>query len=666
MKVRSKNYASPDCGAKIVAVNPEARGAKNVLVSTRDEYMLNACTSRVWFVVELCEAIQAKKIELANFELFSSSPKDFSVYVSDRFPTRDWIPVGQFTAKDVKDIQSFALHPHFFGKFIKVEMQSHYGSEHFCPVSLFRAYGTSEFEVLETETEDQILQEANTNEDDDEDSDEEEPLDSEDGDPSRNNLFGSARDAVLSIVKKAAEVLVKSSDLTGNNITEIQHSIDGDSILDNSYTSCMTPRYTILCGNCTDQKFASVFQLVSCRDRQLDCLLRIDLVNRTLRRSKLCSLHGIEIDSFFHQKEEDRFTEGKHDDAKHFDLAQDLQTSFLASVFKPEYIVALCNVLATKERKVVMNTSYEISVNASEDVAKEDILPKKDADQSSEAVPHHQVSATCTLDSNSPMCKTAPSKENRRRATQDVNVETENVSTTSIETTISTESLASQIKPTKTLSKEDLRKESSVPILEPSKEPTEETLQAEALTTVAPSLNLPTPTLKIAEDLPPIMGTSVEMVSQTVTNVPPMNVDSQETGDTPLSDTPESAEVGAQVKMEKSETGEQDGKQTRDLNEQDVKLSSQDHLTLDTLFSDLKDFEGDAANMQNGASSASSMTQPTASTAPQKESVFLRLSNRIKVRNILRKICILLPIIFSKECLKINFFFQKIKKNVSL
>ena len=64
MRMRSKNYASPDCGAKIVAANPEARSARNILVATRDEYMLNTCTSRIWFVVELCEAIQARKIEL--------------------------------------------------------------------------------------------------------------------------------------------------------------------------------------------------------------------------------------------------------------------------------------------------------------------------------------------------------------------------------------------------------------------------------------------------------------------------------------------------------------------------------------------------------------------------------------------------------------------------
>lgn len=630
MKIRNKNYASPDCGAKIVAANPEANSAKNVLVSTRDEYMLNACTSRVWFVVELCEAIQAKKIELANFELFSSSPKDFSVYVSDRFPSKDWSPVGQFTAKDVKDVQSFTLHPHFFGKFIKVELQSHYGSEHFCPVSLFRAYGTSEFEVLETETENETLEEKNADEDDDEDSDEEELLDSEGGD-SPSNLFGSARDAVLSVVKKAAEILVKSSGLTGNNITQIQQSIDHGNILDNSYTSCTTPRYTILCGNCTDQKFASVFQLVSCKNRQLNDLLRIDLVNRTLRQGRLCSLHGVEIESFWQGREEDKT---KHDDTMHFNLAEDFQTTFLTSFFKPEYIVALCNVLATKERKVVMNTSYEIPVNKSKDAASENILITKDTGHNIEVTFHRQTSSTvnpCTLDS-SPACKSvADTKEVRQHPlTQDVSKESENISIATIETSASfPESLASQIKPTKTLSKEDLKKESSVPILEPSKEFTEETLQPQqVLTTVPPPTN-PTPTLKIAEELP-VLGTPIE-TTLPLSSVPQMNVDSQETSDTFVPDT-ESAEIVTQVKTDKSENGEQDGKQAKDLGEQEARLSSQDHLSLDSLLSDLKDLEVDPANMQNGASNSSPTTQPTANIVPQKESVFLRLSNRIKVR----------------------------------
>lgn len=622
MKIRNKNYASPDCGAKIVAANPEASSAKNVLVSTRDEYMLNACTSRVWFVVELCEAIQAKKIELANFELFSSSPKDFSVYVSDRFPTKDWSPVGQFTAKDVKDVQSFALHPHFFGKFIKVELQSHYGSEHFCPVSLFRAYGTSEFEVLETETENETLEEKNTDEDDDEDSDEEELLDSEGGDSS-SNLFGSARDAVLNVVKKAAEILVKSSGLTGNNITQIQQSIDHGNILDNSYTSCTTPRYTILCGNCTDQKFASVFQLVSCKNRQLDGLFRIDLVNRTLRRGRLCGLHGVEIESFWRGREED---ETRHDDTTHFNLAENLQATFLTSFFKPEYIVALCNVLATKERKVVMNTSYEIPVNKSKDAASKDILSTKDS--SMEIT--FQTSSTldpCTLDSNLSACKSAASKEDRQHPlTQDVSKESENIS---IETSASFPSLASQIKPTKTLSKEEgVKKESSMPILEPSKEFTEETLQPQVLTT-APSPSNPTPTLKMAEELP-VLGTPIE-TTLPISSVL-LSIDNQETGETTGMPDTENAETVAQVKTNKSENGEQDGRQAKDQSEQEARLSPQDNLSLDSLLSDLKDLEVDTANVQNGASSSSLMTQPTANVVPQKESVFLRLSNRIKVR----------------------------------
>ncbi|KAL6262445.1 hypothetical protein P5V15_007531 [Pogonomyrmex californicus] len=625
MKIRNKNYASPDCGAKIVAANPEASSAKNVLVSTRDEYMLNACTSRVWFVVELCEAIQAKKIELANFELFSSSPKDFSVYVSDRFPTKDWSPVGQFTAKDVKDVQSFTLHPHFFGKFIKVELQSHYGSEHFCPVSLFRAYGTSEFEVLETETENEILEVKNTNEDDDEeDSDEEELLDSE-GSDSSSNLFGSARDAVLSVVKKAAEILVKSSGLTGNNITQIQQSIDHGNILDNSYTSCTTPRYTILCGNCTDQKFASVFQLVSCKNRQLDDLLRIDLVNRTLRRGRLCGLHGVEIESFWRGREDEEI---KRDATTCFNLAEDFQITFLTSFFKPEYIVALCNVLATKERKVVMNTSYEISVNRSKDITNE-VLSTKDTDHNIEITSHHQTSSNvdpCILESSP--CKSATfSKDVRRRPSiQNIGEESDNISVVTIETSATfPESLASQIKPTKTLNKEDLKKDSSVPILEPSKEPTEETLQPQVMTTV-PLPSNPTPTLKIAEELP-VQGTPVEMTSP-ISSVP-SNIDSQEMGDILVPDT-ENGETVAQIKMDRSENGEQDGKQAN-LSEQEIRLSSQDQLSLDSLLSDLKDLDVDTTNMQNGVSSSSSTTQPTTNIAPQKESVFLRLSNRIKI-----------------------------------
>lgn len=62
-KMKSKNYASPDCGAKIVAANPEAEYPNGVLSNSKDEYLINKCsTQRMWLIIELCEAVQAKQV----------------------------------------------------------------------------------------------------------------------------------------------------------------------------------------------------------------------------------------------------------------------------------------------------------------------------------------------------------------------------------------------------------------------------------------------------------------------------------------------------------------------------------------------------------------------------------------------------------------------------
>ena len=48
----------------MLAANPGATSASNVLSPGRDEYMLNGCETRVWFVIELCEGIQASRVRL--------------------------------------------------------------------------------------------------------------------------------------------------------------------------------------------------------------------------------------------------------------------------------------------------------------------------------------------------------------------------------------------------------------------------------------------------------------------------------------------------------------------------------------------------------------------------------------------------------------------------
>ncbi|XP_054706369.1 SUN domain-containing ossification factor-like isoform X2 [Uloborus diversus] len=196
---RRRNYSSYECGAKIVASNSEAEGTSRILNELVDEYMLNPCKAKIWFVIELCETVQASQIELANFELFSSCPKDFVVYSSDNFPTRDWVQLGSFTAAEQRILQSFELKQEGFGKFIKIELLSHYGKEHYCPLSVVRIFGTSmvdEYEEMETLDSHHEIPE-----------DDSDRLDIPLEDAKATNLFGSATDAVINIVKKAAQAL---------------------------------------------------------------------------------------------------------------------------------------------------------------------------------------------------------------------------------------------------------------------------------------------------------------------------------------------------------------------------------------------------------------------------------------------------------------------------
>uniref|UniRef100_A0A3B4A0V1 SUN domain-containing protein n=1 Tax=Periophthalmus magnuspinnatus TaxID=409849 RepID=A0A3B4A0V1_9GOBI len=119
------NYASVECGAKILGANPEAKSTSSILKENMDLYMLNPCSNKIWFVIELCEPVQVKQLDIANFELFSSTPKDFLVSISDRYPTNKWLKLGTFHARDERTVQSFPLDEHLYAKYVKVNLYYH-------------------------------------------------------------------------------------------------------------------------------------------------------------------------------------------------------------------------------------------------------------------------------------------------------------------------------------------------------------------------------------------------------------------------------------------------------------------------------------------------------------------------------------------------------------
>lgn len=348
-KLRWKNYASLDCGAKVVAANPEAVSPGAILSPSSDEYKLNPCNSRIWFIVELCEAIQAKKIDLANYELFSSSPKEFTVSVSERFPTRDWALIGKFTAEDERDIQSFDLDTDLFGKYIKVEIKSHYGSEHYCPISLFRAYGASVFEVLQKEDA------ANVNrpdDDDDEDEDDEEngsnPMPDD-----KKNLFSSATDAVMSVVKRAAQILGTKSN---NEVLNTKNSTVGALI-----NTCSSPRHVIGCKYCNETLFGKIYELLSCKSMEIKRLVGISTIYNTLISSSICKKFGYDF---------------KNSSERNY-LIRNIE-----AFFPEHYIGAMCNEAAIIENSGVVNVSQlfrNITANlSSENIVNMDVKDTQD------------------------------------------------------------------------------------------------------------------------------------------------------------------------------------------------------------------------------------------------------------------------------------------------
>ncbi|XP_014218675.1 SUN domain-containing ossification factor [Copidosoma floridanum] len=579
-------------------------------------------------------------VPATNFELFSSSPKDLSVYVSDRFPTRDWTLVGQFTARDERDVQSFVLEPRLFGKYIKVELQSHYGSEHFCPISLFRAYGTSEFEVLETETESdtqtdnrraELASGGDTNDDgsaEGEDAEDVAYVDEEQSaSVSSNPLF-----AALRLLRKGAEILIRSTDFrpTVNNITKIQESISGDVLQDASLNDCGTPMYDIACRGCDDKRFGRVFQLISCKRHYLESLISLPFIRETLAKSRLCeSDSGTDVLYVNEACVDETKIRKIKDSAKYYFRAR-----FLSSVFTPDYIIALCNILAAREQRLFANTSHQ-------EPQLTDYTPNRTRSEQTVPVPVASSPGKVDREVVKPTSTaTEPPTSSGDKLTDSglLKSKLDSLPTGSINLS---ESLVTQIKPTKTtLTTEEAKVPSFVPNLESSMNQVLEDSSVhkiETPPTTEPSEPVTTKsssTLKSREE-------SQESVSSQRREVPSLSSAASSSKVAPSStdrskSSSEKTDTGSKTESKHDETEVKQKVEPEKVKEkvdpEPAKPVSPEQVNFEGF--DLKDLEVEGAQSNGNANKNDALTgqQSTANvgTPQQKESVFQRLSNRIK------------------------------------
>lgn len=168
LKHRS-NYASLDCAAAVHQANPSAKFASAILSGKKDKYMLSpcpaamcteaGCTEGQFVVVELCQHVRVDTLVLGNLEFFSSMFKRFEVRLASTLHAAEenWHFLGSFRARNVRGLQVFRIDnvPSSYYRYMRIDFMEHYGSEHYCPVSVLRVYGRNEREDVDDDVEEE-------------------------------------------------------------------------------------------------------------------------------------------------------------------------------------------------------------------------------------------------------------------------------------------------------------------------------------------------------------------------------------------------------------------------------------------------------------------------------------------------------------------------------
>ncbi|KMZ72575.1 hypothetical protein ZOSMA_161G00240 [Zostera marina] len=143
------NYASSSKGAKVLDFNKESKGASNILSKDKDKYLRNPCSAGAKHVViELSEETLVITIEIGNFEHYSSNLKEFELLSSLTYPTDSWVKIGNFTAANVKHKQRFVIPEPKWGRYLRLNLLTHYGSEFYCTLSVLEVFGVDAVETM--------------------------------------------------------------------------------------------------------------------------------------------------------------------------------------------------------------------------------------------------------------------------------------------------------------------------------------------------------------------------------------------------------------------------------------------------------------------------------------------------------------------------------------
>lgn len=106
------NYASFDCGAKVVSFTKGMTSVQSILNENKDSYMTSLCSiAKQQIVIELCQEVKVDSLAIANFEYFSSMVHVFRLYGSDKHVGKEasWTFLDEIKTENNRNFQVLLL-----------------------------------------------------------------------------------------------------------------------------------------------------------------------------------------------------------------------------------------------------------------------------------------------------------------------------------------------------------------------------------------------------------------------------------------------------------------------------------------------------------------------------------------------------------------------------
>ena len=162
-KTNTFNFASFDSGAIVLSKSDGIKSAKSILINRRDKYMMMPCELKdKWFIIQLSEDIVIDKIQLLNYEHYSSNFKHIQIYgktssdnddaiINDQDnddnnnninKQQDWILISDFILKNQNE-NFITFTEKNWVRLLKIEILSYYGNEYYCTVTQIRVFGST-------------------------------------------------------------------------------------------------------------------------------------------------------------------------------------------------------------------------------------------------------------------------------------------------------------------------------------------------------------------------------------------------------------------------------------------------------------------------------------------------------------------------------------------